>query len=70
MVQTSPSNMGVVRSIPGQGVKIPGLRPKHQNINNRSNIVTNSIKTFKVVLAKQTSKKVDQDKKENKWQVL
>ena len=28
------------------------------------------IKTFKVVLAKQTSKKVDQDKKENKWQVL
>ena len=36
MVQTSPSNMGVVCSIPGQGVKIPHvLWPKKQNINNR-----------------------------------
>ena len=64
MVQTSPSNMGVVCSIPGQGVKIPHvLWPKNQNINNRSNIVTNSIKTLKVVLVKKLLKNVNQDKK-------
>ena len=64
MVQTSPSNMGVVCSIPGQGVKIPHvLWPKKQNINNRSNIVTNSIKTLKVVLVKKLLKNVNQDKK-------
>ena len=64
MVQTSPSDMGVVCSIPGQGVKIPHvLWPKKQNINNRSNIVTNSIKTLKVVLVKKLLKNVNQDKK-------
>ena len=64
MVQTSPSDMGVVCSIPGQGVKIPHvLWPKNQNINNRSNIVTNSIKTLKVVLVKKLLKNVNQDKK-------
>ena len=50
MVKTSPSNAGSVGSIPGQGTKIPRASwPKNQNIKNRSNIVTNSIKTFKTV---------------------
>jgi len=31
--------------------------PKNQNINNRSNIVTNSIKTFKMVNIKKKKKK-------------
>ena len=41
---------GGVSSIPGQGTKIlHALWPKNQNIRNRSNIVTHSIKTFKMV---------------------
>ena len=36
--------------IPGQGNKtLNALRPKNQQVNNRSNIVTNSIKTVKMV---------------------
>ena len=49
MVKTSSDNAGGVGSIPGQGTKIPhALQPKTPNLN-RSNIVTNSIKTFKMV---------------------
>ena len=48
MVKTSPSNAGGVGSIPGGGAKIPhASQPKNQSIKKtRSNIVTNSIKTF------------------------
>ena len=43
VVNTSSSNAG---SIPGWGTKIPyALWPRNQDINNISNIVTNSIKT-------------------------
>ena len=43
--RTLSSSAGCVCSIPGQGAKIPhASQPKYQNIN-RSNIVTNSIKT-------------------------
>ena len=51
MVRTLPSSAGGMGSIPGQGVKIPhGSGPKKiQNINNRSNITTNSIKTLEMV---------------------
>ena len=46
MVKISPSNVGGAGSIPDRGAKIPhASRPK--NIKNRSNIVTNSIKTLK-----------------------
>ena len=48
VVKTSPSNAGGVGSIPGQGAKIPhasGL--KSENIQNKSNIVTNSMRTRK-----------------------
>ena len=56
MVKTSPSNAGGEGSIPGQGAKIPHASwPKNQNIKNRSNIVTNSVKTFK---RRCTSKKI------------
>ena len=49
MVKTLPSSAGGVGSIPGGGAKIPhASRPKHQNIKH-SNIVTNSIKTLKMV---------------------
>ena len=46
--------------IPGRGAKIShGLWPKNQNIKNknRSNIVTNSVKTFKMVHIKNIFKK-------------
>ena len=46
-VQTLPSDTGSVNSIPGWGAKICGQ--KTQNINYRSNIVTNSKKTLKTV---------------------
>ena len=51
MVKTSPSNAGVVGSIPGQGAKIPHApRPRNQNIKqNKSNSVKNSIKMLKFV---------------------
>ena len=50
MVETLPFNAGDMGSVSGQEAKIPHvLLPKHQNINNRSNIVTNSIKTLKMV---------------------
>ena len=50
MVKISRSNAGGAGSIPGQGTKIPHASwSKYQNINNRSNAVTNSLKTFKVV---------------------
>ena len=46
-VKTLLSNAEVPCSIPGQGARIPpASRPKHQNIKNRNNTVTNSIKTF------------------------
>ena len=55
MVKTSPSNTGGVGSIPGQGAKIPHASwPKNQN---RSNIVTNSIKTLKMVHIKKKNLK-------------
>ena len=58
MVKTSPSNAGGAGSIPGQGAEIPHASwPKTQNIN-RSNIVTNSIKTLKMVhIFKKSGKK-------------
>ena len=50
VVETSPSTAGAMGSIPGQEARIPHvLRPKNQTINSRSNIVTNSITTLKVV---------------------
>ena len=53
VVKTLPSNAGRVDSISGQGAKIPhSLGPKHKK--NRSNIVTNSIKTLKVVCIKKS----------------
>ena len=47
MVKTSPSNVGDMGLIPGWGAKIPHASwPKNQS---RNNIVTNLIKTFKMV---------------------
>ena len=55
---------GGAGSIPGQGTKIPHASwSKYQNINNKSNTVTNSLKTFKVVHVKKKKKK----KKNNFW---
>ena len=49
MVGTSPSSAGSTGSIPARGAKIPhALRPKNQNMKQK-NIVTNSIKTLKMV---------------------
>ena len=51
MVKTSSSNAGDVSSSPAGGAKILHASwSKHQHIkNNRSNMVTNSIKTLKMV---------------------
>ena len=58
MVKTSPSNAGSAGSIPGWGAKIPhASRPKNQETKNRSNIVTNSVKTLKRVHIKKILKK-------------
>ena len=74
VVKTSPSNSGGVRLIPGQGAKIlhasvHASPPKNQNVKNRSNIVTNSIKTFKKCLLYkrqcQENKKISQRLGEN-----
>ena len=54
MVKTSPFNVGGVGSMPGWEAKIPHpWWPKKQN---RSNIVTNSIKTLKMVCIKKILK--------------
>ena len=50
VVKTSHSSAGDVGSISGQGDKIPHtLWSKRQNVDNRSNIVTNLIKTLKMI---------------------
>ena len=47
MVKTVPSNARAMGSIPGHEAKIPhALGPRNQNINNRSNIATSSIKAL------------------------
>ena len=61
MVKILPSNAEGAGSIPGQGVKVPHpLWPTNQNIlkkkkKTRNNIVTNSIKTLKMVHIKKKS---------------
>ena len=50
MIKTLPSRAGGAGLIPGQAAKSPlASQLKNQNINNRSNIVTTSIKTFIMV---------------------
>ena len=50
LVKTSLSNVGSEGSIPGSGAKIPYASwAKNQSINNRNSVVTNSIKTLKMV---------------------
>jgi len=45
VVKACPSNAASAGSILGQGAKIPhASQSRNQNINNRSNIATNSIK--------------------------
>ena len=54
VVKNPTSNAGDVGSIPGRGAKIPhASRPKNQN---RSNIVTDSIKTLIMVHIKKKKK--------------
>ena len=58
LVKTSPSNAGSTDSISGQGARFPhALQPKNQNLRNRSNIVTNSIKTSKQSMTKNLNSK-------------
>ena len=55
MVKTSPSNVGDVDFIPDQETEIPhGSWPKKTK--HKSNIVTNLIKTVKVVYIKEKNK--------------
>ena len=57
--KASPSNAGVVGSVPGSGAKILHASwPKTTTTTtkNRSNTVTNSIQTFKIVTSKKNLK--------------
>ena len=57
LIKTSPSKAGGASSIPDQKAKIPHASgPKSTKGKNRSNIVTNSIKTFKMVHTKKKKK--------------
>ena len=57
MVKTSPVNGGGVGSIPGQGAKIPyASRPENQK-NHGGKIMTNLIKTLKMIHIKKKKKK-------------
>ena len=47
VVKTLPSNAGAAVSIPGQEAKIPRVSGQKTKMQNRSNIVTNSIKILK-----------------------
>ena len=49
MVNTSPSNAGGVGSIPGQKADSTCLAAKKTKTENRSNVVTNSIRALKMV---------------------
>ena len=52
VVETSPSNVGGVGSIPVQGKIAHASQPINQKINNRNSIATNLIKTLKMVCIK------------------
>ena len=57
VIKTWPSNAGSEGSIPVQGAKISyALQPKNQNIKQK-HVVTNLIKTFKMVHIKRILKK-------------
>ena len=59
MVKTAHSNAGGVGSIPGREAKIPHASgPKTPNIEERNNVVMNSIKTLKMVHIKKILKKI------------
>ena len=59
VVKTLPSNPGGASSIPGQGVRIPlALQPEQNKAKNRGNIITNSIKTLKMVHIKKKKKRI------------
>ena len=63
---TSPSSVGNVSSIlDGRAEILHASRLKNQNINHRSNTVTNSVKTLKMVHIKKKKKK--KEKKEESW---
>ena len=49
MVETSPSNAGGAGPKSVQGVKVPHVSGQKTKTKNRSSIVTNSIKTLKMV---------------------
>ena len=50
VVKAYPSSAASAGSILGQGAKIPhASQSRNQNINNRSNIITNSIKALKMI---------------------
>ena len=58
VVKTLLSSAGGTGSFPGRGAKIPrASQPKNQKHKNGSNIVTNSIKTLKMVHIKEYFKK-------------
>ena len=78
VVETLPCNAGAAGLIPAQGAKIPhASRPKNQTIKNRSNIVTNSIKSLLKKHPQQKKKKEEEEEelmkgcsKENQSDIL
>ena len=56
MIKTLPSNAQNAGLIPGQGAKIPHASRPTNKIQNRSNTLTNSIKTLNLVHIKKSKK--------------
>ena len=63
VVKTLPSNVGAVGPISGQGAKIPQSCGQKSKTQHRNDIVTNSVKTLKMVHIKKKKKEVLKKKK-------
>ena len=70
MIKTSLSNAVSVGLIPGRRAKISHLRAKKPKRKNRSKVVTNSIKTLKMVRIKSLFKKHNFQNKDRLNQTL
>ena len=70
MRETSPSNAGGMGSIPGQGTNCSTcLEAKKTKTCNGSNVVTNSIKNFKMVHVKKKKKSWEKKKNSVRYQL-
>ena len=63
MLKTLPSNVEGASLIPGSGAKIPHASRQKNKIQNRSHLVTNPIKIFKMIHSQKRKKKIFKKRK-------